>query len=67
MTDDEWARLWKVADERYDALCMDIMGAIADGKGLAEVLDLVGDSMDNCDRVDEESAALFNKAKERVS
>lgn len=67
MDDKEWARLWKIADDRYDALCMDIMRVIAEGGDLSEVLFTVGRSMDDCDRVDDESSASFNRAKERIA
>jgi hypothetical protein len=67
MEAEDWARMWKMADDRYDALCMDIMRVIAEGGDLSEVLFTVARSMDNCDRVDEESTALFERAKARIN
>lgn len=67
MNAEQWMRTWHSAERRYDALCMGIMHAIADGKDLDEVLDLVGDSMNNCDHVDDESIALFGKAKAAIA
>lgn len=58
--------MWKTADDRYDALCMDTVRVIAEGGDLGEVLFTVGRSMDDCDRVDAESVALFERAKARL-
>ena len=67
MTEDDWINAWKSVLDAYDALCMDIMNAIADGRTLDDVLDIVGDSMNSRDHVDEESVELFDKAKRRLS
>lgn len=48
--------------ERYGALCMSILAAIADGRSQRYILELVGDSMNACDHVDDESEALWNRA-----
>jgi ferritin-like metal-binding protein YciE len=52
------------AIEHYDALCMDILRTIADGKGLADVVQLVGDSMNECDHIDDEAEALWDRARD---
>lgn len=54
------------ASKRFDNLCMDLFRRIASGASLAEVVDLVGDYMDGCDAVDDESIAAFKAAKARA-
>lgn len=66
MNEEDWMQMWHRMERRYDALCMDIMQAVADGKPMDDVLDIVGDSMNNCDHVDDESMALFDRAKARI-
>lgn len=51
------------ASKRFDNLCMDLFRRVAAGASMAEVVDLIGDYMDGCDRVDDESLAAFNAAK----
>jgi hypothetical protein len=60
---DSWIRTYLDAARRFDSLCMDLFRRIAGGASLADVVDLVGDYMDGCDRVDDESIAAFNAAK----
>jgi hypothetical protein len=43
-----------------------VMTTIADGGSLADVLDVVGDWLNGRDAIDEESEALFNRAKATV-
>lgn len=58
--------MYLAAQQRYEAVCMEIMHCVADGGSLSEVLEIVGDSMNACDCVDDESIALWDRAKARA-
>lgn len=49
--------------ERYEDVCMTVFEYVAEGRPIAELVDYVADSMNGCDCVDEESIALYERAK----
>jgi hypothetical protein len=56
-------RMHANACERHIDLGIRIMDALAEGRPLIDVLDLVGDDLNEVDAVDDESIALYEKAK----
>ncbi len=59
---DSFARMYARSIERYDDLGMGVICKIADGGSLADVLNFVGDSLNECDHVDAESITLWERA-----
>lgn len=51
------------AVKRFAALCTALMQSIAEGEPQFAQLELIGDSCDACDCVDDESIALYERAK----
>jgi hypothetical protein len=60
---ESWMRCYTMSIERYERVCMAVFEHIADGRPLRALVDFVADSMDGCDCVDEESIALYQRAK----
>jgi hypothetical protein len=56
-------RLYLESIRMYGDLGIGVMQAIANGQSLAEVLDFVADHLDGRDHVDDESIALYERAK----
>lgn len=59
-----WMHSYTQAIERYERVCMAVFQHVADGEPLIKLVDYVADSMNGCDCVDEESIALYERAKE---
>lgn len=59
---DSFARMYARAVERYDDLGMGVMQKIADRCSLTDVLNFVGDQLNECDNADDESIALWKRA-----
>ena len=63
-TDDHtWMRCYTRAIERYEDVCMAVFRTLAEHGSMAELVDHIANSMDGCDCVDEESIALYERAK----
>jgi hypothetical protein len=60
---ESWMRCYTMSIERYELVCMAVFEHIANRLPLAELVDYVADSMNGCDCVDEESIALYKRAK----
>lgn len=59
-----WMRCYGTSIERFELVCMAVFTAVADRGSLAELVDFVADVMNGCDVVDEESIALYERAKQ---
>jgi len=59
---DSFARMYARSVERYDDLGMGVLRKIADGASLLDVLNFVGDQLNECDHVDDESITLWERA-----
>lgn len=53
----------RMAGERFDGVCMAVFAKAAEGGSLADVVDLVADWMQECDCVDDESEAAYERAR----
>lgn len=52
------------AQKRFEDVCMAVLTKAAEGGSMTDVVELVGDWMDGCDCVDDESLVVFQRAKE---
>lgn len=65
--DIDWERMYLTVQKRFEDVCMSVWSKVAEGGSLGEVVDLVGEWMDGCDCVDDESVALMRRAMDAAA